>query len=223
MQALREQLAEEPESYLHHLLATGSQALNQAASIVSEIRESKELLAQLTSVFFKPFHDLPAGEATLQSSAQVKQEVKELLQQAQKDYLHSHTASTFITQTTRLIDKWGESLFNCYDIPALPPNNANLESRFNRLRRGQRRISGRKKTTELRRSAHLQLLLHAETKEQLLEQFRCVSEEAYLRARISSSATEKPLCQLARLRRKPYETASSLVAEYLAIRKNNTS
>lgn len=42
-----------------------------------------------------------------------------------------------------IADRWGEDLFVCYHIPGVPSTNNALESRFGRLRREQRRISGR--------------------------------------------------------------------------------
>lgn len=126
-------------------------------------------------------------------------------------------AQSFISQTKRLIDKWKDSLFNCYDVPALPPNNAALESRFNLLRNGQRRIHGRKKTSQLRRTAHLQLLLNASSVSELLSQLYQVRQDEYLRSRVSLEAAEERQRQLARLRRKPYQTASALVVEYLEL------
>lgn len=155
------------------------------------------------------------------SGAEIKQEVQDLLQQAQEKEGQTASCHALIQQTERLLAQWQDSLFNCYDIPALPPNNAKLESRFNRLRSAQRRISGQKKTTPLRRDAHLRLLLQANSKEELLEPFRRVPENAYLRARFRVEAAEEPRRQLARLRRKPYQTASALIAEYLALCKQD--
>ncbi len=43
--------------------------------------------------------------------------------------------------------RWGDDLFVCYDIAGVPPTNNALESRLGRLRRDQRRISGRQFNT----------------------------------------------------------------------------
>jgi hypothetical protein len=176
------------------------------------------LLAQLTNLFFEPL-SADKQPPNQKSGIQVKQEVIDLLELAQKN--QEQLTSAFIAQTKRLIDKWDKSLFNCYHVPALPPNNAALESRVGSLRRGQRRISGRKKTSELRRTAHLQLLLDAHTVSELHAQFTQVPEEAYLIARASLEAAEERQRQLARLRRKSYQTASALIAEYIDLCKDN--
>lgn len=224
IQAMREQVPQEEESYLHRLFAQGEQALHAAAELAGEVTQSVQLLAQLTNILFEPLSEPlfdPQLLSAQKSGPDVKKEAYDLL-----DLPNTTPGSlndAFITQTKSLISKWEGSLFNCYDVPLLPPNNAALESRFNRLRRGQRRISGRKNTTELRRTAHLQLLLYAETQEELLEQFQEVPQEAYLKARISLEAAEERQRQLARLSRKPYETASALIDEYFKLCKSNRS
>lgn len=222
IQAMRERVPQEEESYLHRLLASGEQALDAAADLAGEVMGSAQLLAQLTNILFEPLSE-PLSDLQLLSSeksgADVKKEAIDLL-----DLANSRPGSlseAFITQSKSLILKWEGSLFNCYDVPLLPANNAALESRFNRLRRGQRRISGRKSTTELRRTAHLQLLLYAESEEELLEQFFLVPEEAYLKTRISLEAAEEVQRQMARLRRKPYETASALIDKYFKLSNSN--
>ncbi len=51
--------------------------------------------------------------------------------------------------------KWLPAILHCYDIPGLPRNNLKLEALFGQLRQHQRRVSGRKETTPLRRSRQL--------------------------------------------------------------------
>jgi hypothetical protein len=46
-----------------------------------------------------------------------------------------------------ITDRWGDDLFVWYAIAGVPPTNNALESRFGRLRRDQRRISGRQFNT----------------------------------------------------------------------------
>ncbi len=217
VRAMREQLPQEEENYLHRLFRQAEQGLKSAAEQAKQVRCANELRSQLTSIFFKPF-DASRNDDLLPQELdgqEVKQEALDLLSLA--DNNAGNLTKTFIRTSRSLISKWEESLFNCYDVSLLPPTNAVLESRFNCLRSAQRRISGRKKTNELRRSAHLQLLLYAETKEQLLEQFVLVPEEAYSNARVCLDFAEERQRQLARLSRKPYETASILIAKYLKL------
>ena len=46
-----------------------------------------------------------------------------------------------------VLARWGENLFKCYDIVGLSPTNNALEAHFGRLRRDQRRITGRQFNT----------------------------------------------------------------------------
>ena len=54
---------------------------------------------------------------------------------------------TFRQHLIDITARWGDDLFVCYDIVGLPATNNALESRFGRLRREQRRISGRQFNT----------------------------------------------------------------------------
>jgi hypothetical protein len=77
------------------------------------------------------------------------------VQQALQDYLAglqnqsdlSDWLSQFRQHLIDITDRWGDDLFVCYDIAGVPPTNNALESRFGRLRRDQRRISGRQFNT----------------------------------------------------------------------------
>ncbi len=54
---------------------------------------------------------------------------------------------TFRQHLIDITARWAHDLFVCYDIVGLPATNNALESRFGRLRREQRRISGRQFNT----------------------------------------------------------------------------
>ena len=59
----------------------------------------------------------------------------------------SETLIKFRQHLMDITARWGDDLFVCYDIAGVPPTNNALESRFGRLRRDQRRISGRQFNT----------------------------------------------------------------------------
>lgn len=59
----------------------------------------------------------------------------------------SEWLDTFRQHLIDITARWGDDLFICYDIVGLPATNNALESRFGRLRREQRRISGRQFNT----------------------------------------------------------------------------
>ncbi len=93
-----------------------------------------------------------------------------------------------------------------------------LESLFGRLRRHQRRVSGRKSTRELRDFGQYQVLFLAESEEELLEQIRQVSLEEYRKNRRRLEEAEAPRRLLHRLHRDPLGTMRGLLQQHAARR-----
>lgn len=102
----------------------------------------------------------------------------------------------------------------CYDIPGLPADNLQLEAFFNRVRRHQRRISGRKSTRDLNRFGHYLVLFTAESEAKLLEHLRKVPIDVYQTHRQQLQKAEKPRQFLYRLHRNPEDTVLKLVSNY---------
>lgn len=117
---------------------------------------------------------------------------------------------------------YGPELLHCYDIPGLPQDNLQLESWFGRIRRHQRRISGRKSTRELQDFGQAQVLFVASNFEELLAQIQRVSQEAYQAHRIRLAKAELPRQFLHRLHQDPLKTIQALVNEYSAGCQNLT-
>ncbi len=78
---------------------------------------------------------------------------------------------------------YGSDLLHTYDIPGLPPDNLQIESLFGRLRRHQRRVSGRKSTRPLREFGHYQVLFSADSQADLLHHLRTVPLDEYRKHR----------------------------------------
>jgi hypothetical protein len=95
--------------------------------------------------------------------------MEELLQQFQPHPQQNPAQFALKKKLQKLWHKYGTDLLHCYDIPGLPPDNLKMEAMFSHLRRNQRRISGRKSTTELRDFGQYQVLFLAESEKQLLE------------------------------------------------------
>ncbi len=93
-----------------------------------------------------------------------------------------------------------------------------LESLFGRLRRHQRRVSGRKSTRELRDFGQYQVLFLADSEQDLLEQIRQVSLEEYRENRLRLDKAKAPRRLLHRLHRDPLRTMRSLVDQHAARR-----
>jgi hypothetical protein len=228
--ALEARLPKGGDSYLHTLLDLGQKTLAAVTPLAKQVQQAQQMLRQLTHLLKTPLIPEPADPLPLDphpSSLLISptlsgQQVKERFQQKVKALNQTPhlgaIAQAFLTNTQRLLTKWDDDLFHCYDIPALPANNTALEARFNRLRRSQRRISGRKKTAELRRTAHFQLLLQASSPQELWHLLTTVPLSAYQDARQRQEVAEERQRWLYRLRRRPLKTATSMVDQYLALR-----
>jgi hypothetical protein len=109
---------------------------------------------------------------------------------------------------------YAQELLYCYDIPGLPPDNLQIESLFGRLRRHQRRISGRKSTRELRDFGQAQVLFIAENEVALLEKIRYIPHSAYQAHRQLLALAETPRQFIHRLHHDPVGTVRILVSQH---------
>jgi hypothetical protein len=150
------------------------------------------------------------------SGEQVAQEMKQLLQEFQPDPKRQKPQHALRSRLQVLWNRCGEQLLPCYDIPGLPPDNLQLEAFFNRLRRHQRRISGRKSTRELNRLGHYQALFTAESEAELLEHLRQVPYKTYLDQRQKVHQAEGHQRFLNGLHRDPENTLQKLVTSWIA-------
>jgi hypothetical protein len=146
------------------------------------------------------------------SGQQVAREMEQLLQEFQPDPKRQRPQRTLRSRLQYLWKSYGKQLLPCYDIPGLPPDNLQLEAFFNRFRRHQRRISGRKTTRELNRLGHYQALFTAESEAELLEHLRQVPYKTYLDQRQMVHQAEAHQRFLHGLHRDPCETLKKLVA-----------
>ena len=148
------------------------------------------------------------------SSTQVAQNMETLLKRFQPD-ARIHPIQARLAVAFRKRWKWyGQELLHCYDIPGLPPDNLKLEALFGRLRRHQRRISGRKSTRELRNLGQAQVLFQAESQQDLLNQIQQVPLADYYALRRLLMESETPSQFLHRLHQDPLKTMISLVDKH---------
>jgi hypothetical protein len=122
----------------------------------------------------------PGSQRRLSSQeveAQVNRYLVDLPQQPDVDQqdqpIMTHIITTFSQRW------WG--LFQCYDLPGLPPTNNALESFFGQLKTSQRRITGRKSVNRfvLRYGAYAAFVDRSETKADLLARLQNVDHTAY--------------------------------------------
>ncbi len=113
------------------------------------LRRSQEWMINIAHILESPLpkfdsHGQPprAGQA-----ARVQRQLKRYLATWRKLPDLPEWLDTFRQHLIDITARWGDDLFVCYDIVGLPTTNNALESRFGRLRREQRRISGRQFNT----------------------------------------------------------------------------
>lgn len=212
-----EEQYDEPETdYLRQLKTRVELVVERYRVNVEDIREAHTWLRRIANCLrYPPSNAQPEPNLT---SEQVKQEMDELLQSFQPDFKRRRAQAVLHAAWHRTWEGYGPDLLPCYDVPGLPPDNLKLESLFGRLRRHQRRISGRKSTRPLRDFGQYQVLFLAESEEKLLEQIRQVPPEEYLENRKRLEEAEAPRRLLHRLHRNPLATMRGLLKEHAARR-----
>jgi len=216
-QALGEVAYEESETaYLRRLKGQVERVLEAYRVNVEDLREAPTQLRRIADCLRYPPADF-APEPGL-TSENVKQEMDELLQSFHPDLKRRPAQAALHRAWQRTWKEYGLDLLPCYDIPGLPPDNLRLESLFGRLRRHQRRVSGRKSTRELRDFGQSQVLFLVESEEELLEQIRQVPLEKYRENRQRLEEAEAPRRLLHRLHRDPLRTMRDLVKQHAARR-----
>jgi predicted unusual protein kinase regulating ubiquinone biosynthesis (AarF/ABC1/UbiB family) len=199
--------------FLHKYLALQvERTLEKNRPLANQLLETHAWLTKIAACLRYPPHsylDQPI------SAQQVAQEMDQLLAGFQPDRHRQRPQSALCSRLQHLWRSYGEQLLPCYDIPGLPPDNLQLESFFNRVRRHQRRTSGRKSTRELNRFGHYLVLFTAESEVELLEHLRKVPIEVYQTHRQQLQKAEKPRQFLYRLHRNPEDTVHKLVSNHL--------
>ena len=109
-------------------------------------------------------------------------------------------------------------MLHCYDIAGLPPDNLVLETLFGRLRRHQRRISGRQSTQELRKFGQYQVLFGAESEADLLQRLQQVPLAEYHAHRRRLEEAEATGRFMRRLHHDPVSTIQHLMQRHAARR-----
>jgi hypothetical protein len=216
-QALGEVPSDELETgYLLRLKMRVDRVVEAYRVNAEDLRQAHTWLREITDCLRYPPADL-APDPSL-TAAQVRQEMEALIQSFQPDLKRKPAQAALHSAWHRTWEEYGPDLLHCYDIPGLHQDNLMLESLFGRLRRHQRRVSGRKSTRELRDFGQYQVLFLAESQEELLVQIRQVSLEEYRENRRRLEEAEAPRRLLYRLHRNPLATMRGLVKQHAARR-----
>lgn len=200
--------------YLRQLLGQVERAVTNNRTLAEDVREAHIWTQRIAACLRYPANAQP--ETRRPTGQQVADEMNRLLQQFQPDFKRRPAQTALHRAWHRLWRTWGPELLHCYDIPGLPADNLHLEALFGRLRRHQRRISGRKTTHELRDLGQCQVLFRAETQEELLGHLRDVKLADYQAQRRRLAEAEAPRQFLRRLHHDPAKTVRQLLDDHAA-------
>lgn len=227
-QALRQGTdADEGSPYLRRLLRQVERVLAKNRSLAEDVQAAHQGLRQIASCLHYPPTSFEEGHgsSSLASSGtgwgsqKVAEEIETWLHQFQPTGQQQQAQICLYDALQKRWKLYAQELLYCYEVPGLPQDNLKLESLFARLRRHQRRISGRKSTRELRDFGQAQVLFMAESEADLLRQIQQVSGVAYGQARMRLREAEAPRQFFHRLHHDPLETAQILVSQHVARRK----
>jgi hypothetical protein len=203
--------AEPTQGYWQQLALQVERTLEKNRPLANQLLETHDWLTRIAACLRYPPHSYPNQPV---SGQQVSQEMEQLLAGFQPDRHRQRPQGALRSRLQHLWRSYGKQLLPCYDIPGLPPDNLQLEAFFNRVRRHQRRTSGRKSTRELNRFGSYQVLFTAESQDELLEHLRQVPFQVYQAHRQQLYKAEKSQQFLYRLHRDPNATVQKLVASY---------
>lgn len=153
--------------------------LQKNRSAAEDLQAAHQFLRQIAHCLHYPPFPAPhstqpdPGQDKL-SSQGVTQELEKLIDQFQLTGKLQRAQRGLFSALKKRWKGYGAELLHCYDIPGLPQDNLRLESFFGRLRRHQRRISGRKSTQDLHDFGQALVLFRAECQSDLLLQIQQV-------------------------------------------------
>jgi hypothetical protein len=201
-----------PEShYLRLLQARVTKVLARNRDAADDMERAHQVLSQISGCLHYPPPKPGAQLDQKIDSQKVSQEITMLIQETKPDGKIKRAQIGLLKAIKKRWELFGEELLFCYDIPGLPQDNLKLESLFSRIRRHQRRISGRKSTRELQDFGQVQLFFTAGSLQELLEQIQVIPHEAYLFHRSRLAEAELPSQFIHRLHHDPATTISTLV------------
>jgi hypothetical protein len=207
----------DPErGYFQQLSKQVKRVLDKNRSLANNVQEAHQWLRQISACLHYPRKSHSDDSI---SSKQVAEKMDEVLDRFQPDPKYQRPQSAIKSKLQRNWNLYGSDLLHTYDIPGLPPDNLQIESLFGRLRRHQRRVSGRKSTRPLREFGHYQVLFSADSQADLLNHLRTVPLHEYRKHRKLLESTETSRRFLHCLHRDAEGTLQRFVASYLDLSK----
>ena len=219
LEAIQQALSVLPESldesgFFQRLQTQVKRALEKNRPDAHNLAEAHQWLRQISACLHYP-PDTSSNTSSL-SSTQIAKNMETLIQSFHPNPRTQRPQSRLLSALRKRWRLHQQELLPCYDIPGLPQDNLKMESLFERLRRRQRRISGRKSTRELRDFGQAQVLFQAESEAALLEQIRQVPLDQYQVWRTRLRQSEHPRQFTQRLHHDPLATMNYLVNQYVS-------
>jgi hypothetical protein len=202
------------DQYLDLLRSRVERVLTKNRTVAEDLKQAYQLLlAVARGLHYPPIKsDLEVEDKPTRQT--VTEAITRLIQETQPTGLHQHAQRRLLGELKRRWELFGEELLYCYEIPGLPQDNLKLESLFGRLRRHQRRISGRPSTRELQAFGQAQVLFTASSFQALLEQIQQVPRERYAMHRQRLAEAEQPRQFFHRLHQEPDKALSAWLQAY---------
>jgi hypothetical protein len=213
----------EGSAYIRRLIQPVERVLEKNRTLANELQQAHQWLERIAGCLRYPSSSWTkdksdpvsqAAEVVKVSSCQVAREMEAFLQDFHPNAWRQPVQTRLLDALQKRWRSYGQELLYCYDIPGLPPDNLQMESLFGRLRRNQRRISGRKSTRELRDFGQVQVLFNAESEALLLQQIQGVTVEDYRAERVRLAQAEEPRQFFHRLHHDPQKTIQTLIEQH---------
>jgi hypothetical protein len=202
----RSQYGSDP--YLGQLQCYVQNALNATASQAKGVHQARTFLTQIEHYMAEasqPNQQNNSQQTGLSSSGSetVHQELERMFSDLMKRPDVCPLSRRLHRKWCAMSKTWLPDILHCYDIPGLPRSNLDLESAFGKLRRAQRRTSGRKETTPLRIFGSSEIVLLSLDNDEILPLIQSVSKDAYWSQRRHQEEREEPRRWLTRLHQDP--------------------
>ena len=215
-QALHNSPSTRQSDYLSGLLEQVERVLDRNRDLAEDVQAAHQGLTQVARCLHYPLS--PHEKDTL-TSQQISQAVEHWIKDWQPAGLRQQAQIDLGDAVQKRWRLYGPELLPCYDLPGLPQDNLQLEACFGRLRRHQRRISGRRSTRPLQDFGQVQVLFQADSQAELLQQIQRVPTEVYLTHRQRLAQAESSRQFLRRLHHDSLATIQILLRQHTACQK----
>lgn len=199
--------------YFKRLLFQVKRALEKNRKDAHNLAEAHQWLLKIADCLHYPPEQPRAAQL---NSTQVASDMEALIRSLNPNAKAQFPQARLCSALKKRWRLYQQELLACYEVAGLPQDNLQMESLFEKLRRRQRRISGKKSTRELRDFGQAQILFHAESEAVLLEHIRHVCLADYRSCLVKLVQAERPRRFIQRLHHDPAQAMTTLVEQYTA-------